>query len=414
MAVEDKRVLLNKFFGADSFRPGQEEAIDAILSGRDVLAVMPTGSGKSLCYQLPAMALSGLTLVISPLIALMKNQVEALNSKGIPAAYINSTLDYSAAARVRSGILKGQYRLLYVSPERLADNNFLKLMQRIEISLIAVDEAHCVSQWGQSFRPAYLGIAGFILALPRRPVVGAFTATATKQVKRDIIRLLGLEAPKTVLNGFDRPNLYFGVIRCDYKLAKLDELMDSLGGKCGIIYCLTRSSAQEAYERLKRRGYSACIYHAGLNAEARKANQERFLSGKADTMVCTSAFGMGIDKPDISYIIHMSMPKDIESYYQEAGRAGRDGRKAVCLILYSPKDSSLLRCMINNQIRNGGLSQIEKARLRRLELRRLSQIQAYCETKRCLRGYILGYFGEKHRKRCNYCSNCLKGVYEDR
>lgn len=407
--MQETKSLLKKYFGSDELRPGQSEAINAILSGRDVIAVMPTGSGKSLCYQLPAMALPGLTVVISPLIALMKDQVESLKAKGIPAAYLNSSLSPEELLAVGRGISHKKYRLLYVSPERLANPGFIGLMQETDISLVAIDEAHCVSQWGQSFRPAYLEIAKFIRCLPHRPVVGAFTATATKRVKKDIARLLELKTPKIISTGFDRPNLYFGVIRCKYKRAKLDELMQRLKGKCGIIYCQTRSSAEETYERLKKQGYPVSIYHAGLSANVRQENQERFLCGKADVMVSTCAFGMGIDKPDISFIIHMSMPKDIESYYQEIGRAGRDGRKAVCLLLYSPKDSELIRWMIENQDRNSGLTRRERKKQTRLELKRLSDMQAFCETSSCLRGFMLKYFGSKPCRKCRLCSNCVNG-----
>lgn len=398
--------LLNKYFSQYELRPGQAEAIDGILAGRDVLAIMPTGSGKSLCYQLPAMALDGLTLVISPLIALMKDQAEALGAKGIPAAYLNSSLSPEEKQNVFNGIALRKYKILYVSPERLSNPGFLKLIHSTKISLIAVDEAHCVSQWGQSFRPAYLGIAKFISALPCRPIVGAFTATATKRVKKDIVRLIGLESVKVVSTGFDRPNLYFGVIPCRYKLATLDSLIARLGGHCGIVYCQTRNSAEDAYDRLKKQGYSVCIYHAGLSPEARRADQERFISGEADIMICTSAFGMGINKPDISFIIHMSMPKDIESYYQEAGRAGRNGQKAVCLLLYSKGDSELVRWMIKNTGFDSSYTGQERKKLKRLELKRLAYMQAYCETNGCLRRYILGYFGERSSGKCMRCSNC--------
>lgn len=404
--MDDMRILLKKYFGSDGFRPGQEEAINAILSGRDVFAVMPTGSGKSLCYQLPALRMDGLTLVISPLISLMKNQVEALNAKGIPAAYMNSSLSYYDMQTVKDGVKSRLYRLLYVSPERLSDKGFIRLAKIADISVVAVDEAHCISQWGHDFRPAYLKIAEFIDALPRRPVVGAFTATAAKRVRKDIIKLLRLDSPKIISTGCDRPNLYFSVIKCENKYHELARLIKGLSGESGIIYCQTRNSVESVFERLNARGYSVCKYHAGMSESERRRNQNEFISGKSAIMAATCAFGMGIDKPDISFIIHMSMPSNLESYYQEVGRAGRDGRRAVCILLYSPRDPELVNWMIENTGTRGELSARELKKEKRLKQKRLSSMRAYCETGSCLRAYILRYFGERPRRRCRACSNC--------
>lgn len=404
--MDENRILLKKYFGSDGFRPGQEEAINAILSGRDVFAVMPTGSGKSLCYQLPALRMNGLTLVISPLISLMKNQVEALNAKGIPAAYMNSSLSHYDMQTVKDGVKNRLYRLLYVSPERLSDKGFIRLAKIADISVVAVDEAHCISQWGHDFRPAYLKIAEFIGALPRRPVVGAFTATAAKQVRKDIIKLLRLDYPKIISTGCDRPNLYFSVIKCENKYHELARLIKGLSGESGIIYCQTRNSVESVFERLNARGYSVCKYHAGMSESERRMNQNEFISGKSAIMAATCAFGMGIDKPDISFIIHMSMPRDLESYYQEVGRAGRDGRRAVCILLYSPRDPELVNWMIENTGTRGELSAHELKREKRLKQKRLSSMRVYCETHSCLRAYILRYFGERPRRRCRNCSNC--------
>lgn len=404
--MDEKRILLKKYFGSDEFRPGQEEAINAILSGKDVFAVMPTGSGKSLCYQLPALMTGGLTLVVSPLKSLMKDQVEALNAKGIPAAYLNSSMSYYDMQIVREGVKSGLYRLLYVSPERLSDKSFIRLAIGADISVVAVDEAHCISQWGTEFRPAYLKIAQFISALPRRPIVGAFTATATKRVKKDIIRLLELKSPKIISTGYDRPNLYFSVIKCENKYHELTRLIDRLRGESGIIYCQTRNTVESVFDRLKARGCSVCKYHAGMSESDRLQNQNDFISGKSEIMAATCAFGMGIDKPDISFIIHMSMPRNIESYYQEVGRAGRDGRKAVCILLYSPRDPELAHWMIENPGRATQLSARELKREKRLKQKRLLSMKAYCETGSCLRAYILRYFGERPRRRCRACSNC--------
>ncbi len=404
--MDEKRILLRKYFGSDGFRPGQEDAINAILSGRDVFAVMPTGSGKSLCYQLPAMITGGLTLVVSPLKSLMKDQVEALNAKGIPAAYLNSSMSYYDMQIVRDGVKSGLYRLLYVSPERLSDKSFIRLATGADISVVAVDEAHCISQWGHEFRPAYLKIAQFISALPRRPIVGAFTATATKQVKKDIIRLLELESPKIISTGYDRPNLYFGVIKCENKYHELTRLIEGLRGESGIIYCQTRNTVESVFDRLKARGYPVCKYHAGMSESDRLLNQNDFINGKAGIMAATCAFGMGIDKPDISFIIHMSMPRNIESYYQEVGRAGRDGRRAVCILLYSPRDAELAHWMIENPSASTQLSPRELKKEKRFKLKRLASMRAYCETGFCLRAHILRYFGERPKRRCRACSNC--------
>ena len=348
----DKKELLQRVFGYNEFRPGQEELINGILSGRDVFGIMPTGGGKSMCYQIPALMLPGITLVISPLISLMRDQVMALKAAGVPAAYINSTLNGAQVQAVYRNLLAGQYKIVYVAPERLDYAGFGSIAERLPISFLAVDEAHCISQWGQDFRPSYLRIVNFIESLPRRPVVGAFTATATKQVREDVERILQLRSPVRAVTGFDRPNLYFEVIHPELKDRELKRILSAKRGKSGIIYCSTRKKVETVCENLQDQGYAATRYHAGLEEAERTANQEDFLYDRKNIMVATNAFGMGIDKSNVSFVIHYNMPKSIEAYYQEAGRAGRDGAEADCILLYNSSDITTARFLINNGSEN--------------------------------------------------------------
>ncbi len=327
--------VLRRYFGYAQFRPGQRELIDAQLSGRDVFGIMPTGGGKSICYQVPAMLLPGITLVISPLISLMKDQVMALKDAGIPAAFLNSSLTPAQITRVYENLRRCRYRIVYIAPERLLTERFLELARELDISLLAVDEAHCISQWGQDFRPSYLKIPEFLERLPVRPVVAAFTATATEEVRQDVERILGLREPLELVTGFDRPNLYFGVLRPKDKMASLLSLLSKREGKSGIVYCATRRETEEVCQALRDRGFSAACYHAGLADDARRQAQDDFVFDRCQIMVATNAFGMGIDKSNVSFVIHYNMPKSLEAYYQEAGRAGRDGEKADCILLFA-------------------------------------------------------------------------------
>ncbi|MFR1051659.1 MAG: DNA helicase RecQ [Lachnospirales bacterium] len=403
----NKRDALKKQFGHENFRPGQETLIDGILSGRDVLGVMPTGGGKSVCYQLPALLLPGVTIVVSPLISLMKDQVAALTEAGIRAAFVNSSLSGGQVRTVYRRAWAGEFQLLYVAPERLAGEGFVKLAQGLEVSLVAVDEAHCVSQWGQDFRPSYLKIPEFLDKLPRRPAVAAFTATATSQVREDIVRLLGLERPLTLVTGYDRPNLYFEVCRPRSKSGALRDLLLPRMGKSGIIYCATRAGVEKVCEELRDRGLPATRYHAGLDEEERRRNQDDFRFDRAPIMVATNAFGMGIDKSNVSYVIHYNMPKSLEAYYQEAGRAGRDGERAECFLLYSGRDVETAKFLIENGSGNDELTEEERAEALRRDHRRLEAMVGYCRTGGCLRGYLLDYFGQEHADHCGDCGNCL-------
>lgn len=378
-----------------------------MLSGRDVLGVMPTGAGKSICYQLPALLLPGITLVISPLISLMKDQVAALSQSGISSAYINSSLTANQYREVFRRAKNGDYKILYVAPERLTTTDFLEFAGETEISLLAVDEAHCVSQWGQDFRPSYLKIAEFADALPHRPTVGAFTATATSVVKEDIEKLLQLHAPLRITTGFDRPNLFFEVVRPKSKEAYLRAFLAGRPGQSGIVYCATRKAVESVCEDLRQRGIAATRYHAGLKDTERKENQEDFVYDRSRVMVATNAFGMGIDKSNVSFVVHYNMPKNIESYYQEAGRAGRDGEKARCVLLFSAGDVQTAKFLINNAEKNEALSEAEQELVRQRDLRRLNQMVAYCKTTGCLRAYLLNYFGENAPANCGSCGNCV-------
>lgn len=401
-----KEELLKQYFGHSTFRPGQETLIDAILEGRDVLAVMPTGAGKSVCYQIPALMLPGITLVISPLISLMKDQVASLKQVGVAAAYINSSLSYAQYLEVLRRARRGDYQIIYVAPERLSTEGFWAFAESTDISLLAVDEAHCVSQWGQDFRPSYLKIAEFCAALPKRPVVGAFTATATDEVKRDIVKLLNLREPLKLTTGFDRPNLCFSVETPGSKDAWLAGFLSERREQSGIVYCSTRKNVEKVCQDLQDRGFAATRYHAGLEDAERRANQEDFLYDRSRVMVATNAFGMGIDKSNVSYVVHYNIPKNIESYYQEAGRAGRDGAGAECVLLYAPNDVRTAKFLIENSEENEALTPEERDRIRELDLSRLVRMAGYGKTTDCLRRYILRYFGEQAPLRCNNCGNC--------
>lgn len=405
--MSDKLSVLKDYFGHDSFRDGQEQIVDALLDGRDALCIMPTGAGKSMCYQIPALLFDGVTIVVSPLISLMKDQVGSLVQSGVPAAYINSSLSYPQFLRVLSNVEHGKYKIIYVAPERLLTDGFLDTCKKIKISMVAVDEAHCVSQWGQDFRPSYLKIISFVESFANRPIVGAFTATATNDVKEDIKKILRLENPFEITTGFDRPNLFFGVIKSSSKDEKLIDLIRERGDRSGIVYCATRKNVESVCELLCDNGFSAARYHAGLDEYERRKNQEDFVFDRKNIMVATNAFGMGIDKSNVTYVIHYNMPKNIESYYQEAGRAGRDGGEADCILLYSPKDVRLNRFMIENSEGNDELTIEENEQIRERDFERLKYMTFYSTTNDCLRGFILRYFGGEKKDYCGKCSNCL-------
>ena len=407
----EKMEVLRQYFGFSSFREGQQTLIDAVLAGRDVLGVMPTGGGKSLCYELPALLLPGLTLVISPLISLMKDQVMALQNAGIPAGCIHSAMSVEELREAYRDTRFGAYKILYIAPERLLTDGFCTLAQELEISLLAVDEAHCISQWGQDFRPSYLKILDFLQKLPRRPALAAFTATATAQVRSDIVRILQLQDPVTVVTGFDRPNLRFEVLRFEVlrpqdKRRALLELLEERRDKSGIVYCATRKGVEQICELLQSSGFAASRYHAGLSPDERRQNQEDFICDRCTVMVATNAFGMGIDKSNVSYVIHCNMPKSVEAYYQEAGRAGRDGAPADCILLFSPGDITTAKYLILNQTENDELTDEERQAVQAQDLIRLEQMTGYCKTTGCLRGYLLDYFGQPHAPRCENCGNC--------
>lgn len=404
--MERKKELLTKYFGYENFRTGQEELIEAVLSSRDVFGIMPTGGGKSMCYQLPALMLTGITLVISPLISLMKDQVLSLKNAGISAAFVNSSLTPEQLKKVYGYMADRRYKIIYVAPERLFTEGFLDTVRQLEISFIAVDEAHCISQWGQDFRPGYLKIPQFIDMLPSRPVVGAFTATATKSVTEDIIMHLGLKNPLMTVTGFDRPNLYFDVIRPEDKMKKLISLLSERADKSGIVYCSTRKDVERVEDTLRIRGFSVTRYHAGLDIEERRQNQDDFIFDRKSIMVATNAFGMGIDKSNVSFVFHYNMPKSLEAYYQEAGRAGRDGENADCILLFSPGDIMTAKFLINNSSDNEELTEEQKMTVLEADMSRLWDMENYCKTKGCLRHYLLSYFGQKSPDSCCYCGNC--------
>lgn len=403
---------LKQYFGYDSLRTGQEELINGILAGHDVLGIMPTGAGKSLCYQLPALMLSGITLVISPLISLMSDQVKALNQAGVHAAYINSSLTENQIGMALSYASQGRYKIIYVAPERLNTPRFLDFACNADISMLTVDEAHCISQWGQDFRPSYLEIAGFLTRLPRRPIVSAFTATATERVKNDIVASLGLNNPVTMVTGFDRPNLFFRVVTRKGGSQKDNSIINYVKkheDESGIIYCATKKNVDKLYTLLNEQGISAGRYHAGLSNDERKQNQEDFTYDRIRVMVATNAFGMGIDKSNVRYVLHYNMPQSLEYYYQEAGRAGRDGEEAECVLFFSKQDIMINKFLLQNKASAGDVaSDMQKTAN---DQRKLQQMINYCETDKCLREFILSYFGDTTPCICNKCSNCV--VVED-
>jgi len=408
----DKYDVLKKYFGYSEFREGQEILIDGILAGRDVLGIMPTGAGKSICYQTPALLLPGITLVISPLISLMKDQVQALNQAGVHAAYINSSLSESQISKALRLAAAGQYKIIYVAPERLETCDFLNFAGQVEISMLTVDEAHCISQWGQDFRPSYLKIVQFIRQLRKRPVISAFTATATETVKEDIICVLGLQAPEVLVTGFDRKNLYFAVETPKKKDRYVINYIGEHASESGIIYCATRKNVDILYEKLCGEGVLATRYHAGLSGEERRQNQEDFIYDTRPVMVATNAFGMGIDKSNVRYVIHYNMPQSLENYYQEAGRAGRDGGKAECVLLYSAQDVIINRFLSDNKEQKAEYTPEEIEAVRERDEERLKTMTYYCTTSNCLRAYILHYFGEKEAVSCGNCLNCIR-EYEE-
>ncbi len=401
-----KSRILKQYFGYDSFREGQEALINSILNGRDVLGIMPTGAGKSLCFQVPALMFSGITLVVSPLISLMKDQVQALVANGIPAAYINSTLSYVQTVKAIENARNGRYKIIYVAPERLDIPEFLEFSREADISMVTVDEAHCVSQWGQNFRPSYLKIRAFVEKLPKRPVISAFTATATSGVKEDIIQLLGLREPLAMITGFNRENLYFEVQKPVDKYRTVISYLKGNPNKSGIIYCSTRKTVEEVCHRLISDGFNAARYHAGLTESERTVNQDDFLYDNKTIMVATNAFGMGIDKSNVSFVIHYNMPKNLESYYQEAGRAGRDGSPAECILLYGGQDVITNQLLIESAAEKDDLDPEILERVKEKDREHLKQMTFYCHTSDCLREYILKYFGERTANYCGNCSNC--------
>ena len=405
--MSDKLTVLKQYFGYASFRGGQEEAIDAVLAGRDVLCVMPTGAGKSLCYQVPALLFRGVTLVVSPLISLMKDQVNALTQNGVRAAYLNSSLTAAQYDKAVENLKRGLYKIVYVAPERLITPAFIDACRTVRVDLLAVDEAHCISQWGQDFRPSYLKISEFVDALGYRPVIAAFTATATAEVKDDIEYSLRLSAPLRVATGFDRPNLRFEVYRPENRFQKLLSIIRRKEGEYGIVYCATRKTVEEVEEKLLKAGISAAKYHAGLDAEVRRKNQEDFVFDRVSVMVATNAFGMGIDKANVSFVIHYNMPQDVEEYYQEAGRAGRDGSPADCILFYKPQDERTLRFLIDHSEPNPDLTPEQQQLVKERAHDRLKQMTVYAKMTGCLRHYILRYFGERSPEYCGNCSNCL-------
>ncbi|PLR99234.1 DNA helicase RecQ [Bacillus sp. T33-2] len=389
--------LLQSHFGYSSFRSGQEQVITSVLEGKNTVCVMPTGGGKSICYQIPALMMPGTTLVISPLISLMKDQVDTLLQHGIPAAFINSSLSAREAAERMENAVQGRYTLLYVAPERLESRDFMDMLTRINIPLVAVDEAHCISQWGHDFRPSYLHIANMVDSLPGNPVVLGLTATATPRVREDICDSLQISCADSVLTGFERENLSFSVIKGQDRLAFLKNYVKKNSNEAGIIYAATRKTVDQLYEWLCKENIHAARYHAGMNDDDRAAEQERFLADKASVMVATSAFGMGIDKSNIRYVVHYQLPKNMESYYQEAGRAGRDGLASECILLYSSQDIQIQRFLIDQSTEQARMGQ---------ELEKLQLMADYCHTENCLQAYIVQYFGEHEAEPCGRCGNC--------
>lgn len=398
---------LKAVFGYDSFRPGQEAVINAILKGRDILAVMPTGAGKSLCYQVPAMLLSGITLVISPLISLMQDQVKALNEAGVDAAFINSSLSEKELNDTFKNAYKGHYKIIYVAPERLMSEGFISFAKSVEISMVTVDEAHCISQWGQDFRPSYMDIAEFINILDKRPIISAFTATATQNVREDIICSLGLNNPYFLVTGFDRENLFFQIDKPQNKERFILDFIERHRGESGIIYCATRKNVDSLYTLLRKQHISVGKYHAGMSNEERKQMQDDFVFDYTSIVIATNAFGMGIDKSNVRFVIHYNMPSSMENYYQEAGRAGRDGLNSECILLFSPQDIIINRFLLEHKDFSD-IDPIDAMTIRERDITRLQIMEGYCYTTECLRNYILKYFGEDPKKPCDDCGNCLR------
>lgn len=412
----DKYQILKRYFGYNILREGQEELIDEILRGRDVLGIMPTGAGKSLIYQIPALIFSGITLVISPLISLMTDQVKALNQAGIHAAYINSSLTEGQIAKALENAKRGQYKIIYVAPERLETERFMDFAVLADIAMVTVDEAHCISQWGQDFRPSYVKIIQFIEKLSKRPVVSAFTATATERVKEDILCILKLNNPKVLITGFDRKNLFFKVVQqrsTKQKDADILAYVQDHSEDSGIIYCATRKNVEAVWDMLQGAGVCAGKYHGGMGNEERKKNQEDFIYDVNPVMVATNAFGMGIDKSNVRYVLHYNMPQSMENYYQEAGRAGRDGEESECILFYSPQDVMINRFLLESKIGNSEMDPEDILLLQENDEMRLNKMNYYCLTKECLRHYILNYFGEQVNGRCEKCGNC-QAEYEER
>jgi ATP-dependent DNA helicase RecQ len=399
---------LKQYFGYDEFRSGQETLIDGVMAGRDVLGIMPTGAGKSICFQIPALMMDGVTLIVSPLISLMKDQVNALTQSGAAAAYINSSLTPRQIEKALANAKEGKYRLIYVAPERLTTPDIMSLALSVKISMLTVDEAHCISQWGQDFRPSYSQIPKFVAGLPQRPVMSAFTATATPRVRDDIVNLLGLNDPQILVAGFDRRNLRFDVQKPKDKYAALTTFLSGKEGRSGIVYCGTRKTVEEVCGKLQADGYSASRYHAGLMDRERHDNQDDFIYDRAQIMVATNAFGMGIDKSNVSFVVHYNMPKDIESYYQEAGRAGRDGGPADCLLLYAAKDVRMNEWLIENDNDAQYPDRETEMMLKERSRKRLREMTFYSTTADCLRAFILKYFGETPPNYCGNCASCAK------
>ncbi|MDR3284650.1 MAG: DNA helicase RecQ [Treponema sp.] len=401
--------VLKRYFGYSEFRTGQDDIIAQLLDRRDTLGIMPTGAGKSLCYQIPSLMLEGITLVVSPLISLMKDQVNALTQAGIPSAFINSSLGLDEYRDTLNAAKAGAYKILYIAPERLQRPDISALAEAADIAMVTVDEAHCISQWGHDFRPGYGRIREFIDRLKRKPVISAFTATATAKVREDIVRILRLDNPYILTTGFDRQNLYFEVQRPTDKMEALLGYIRTHSDSCGIVYCATRKAVDEVFQCLTEKGFAAARYHAGLEDWERRKNQDDFLYDRKTIMTATNAFGLGIDKSNVSFVIHYNMPKNIESYYQEAGRAGRDGEKADCILFYHGRDVQINKYLIENS-ESPAEEQISPEVLREIRehnLELLKQITFYCTTTDCLRSHILRYFGESAGQYCGNCSNCL-------